>query len=473
MVRRCRRWGAPVLAVVLLPVINVAATPPAAAATGCSRAPYGISSVAPGNGKTVALTFDDGPGRDTRQIMAILAADHVTATFFNMGIHEAADHAIVRAQRAAGYVLADHTWDHQSLLGLDSAGQAAEIDRERSEQAGITGAYSCLFRPPYGSYDATTLALAQQRNMQIWNWSVDTEDWKAAGSGDAYWVDRITSRAEDGASQAHPVILMHNQTGGNPATVAALPRIIGFYRARGYAFVDLLGNTGPPSVRAVSPTLGSTRGGTRIAITGTGFTHVVKVTFGSISGTALRVVSPTRLYITSPRHLAGIAVIRVINTQGPSAHHTTDIYRYISPPTVISVSPAGGPPAGGTRVTFSGSNFTHVLVVKFGAAKGKTVRVLSPTRLAVTAPAHTPGIVIVVVTTSFGTSPVRVSARFRYAAPAAVISPKSVPADDSRPQPVSSAGLRTPTAAAIAGTDAPLITKAPTRLLVAERVPTT
>ena len=463
----------PTLAVVLLPVINISVPRAAAAATGCPRAPYGISSVAPGHGKTVALTFDDGPGRDTRRIMAILAADHVTATFFNLGIHEAADHAIVRAQRAAGYVLADHTWDHQSLLSLDSAGQAAEIDRERSQQAAITGSYSCLFRPPYGSYDATTLTLAQQRNMRIWNWSVDTEDWKAAGSGDAYWVDRITTRAEGGASQAHPVILMHNQTGGNPATVAALPRIISFYRARGYTFVDLLGNTGPPAVRAVSPTSGSTRGGTRIAITGTGFTHVIRVTFGSLSGTALRVVSPTKLYITSPRHPVGVAVIRVINTQGTSAHHTTDVYRYVSPPTVISVSPAGGPPAGGTRVTISGTNFTHVLVVKFGTAKGKAVRVLSSTRIAVTAPAHAAGFVIVGVTTSYGTSPVRVSARYRYAARAAVaeISPQPVPAEASRPQSVTPAGLRT---AAFIANDAPsLITEAPTRLLAAGRAPTT
>jgi hypothetical protein len=124
-------------------------------------------------------------------------------------------------------------------------------------------------------------------------------------------------------------------------------------------------------------------------------------------------------------------------------------------------------------VTLSGSNFTHVLAVKFGAAKGKTVRVLSPTRLAVTAPAHVAGIVIVVVTTAYGTSPVRASARFRYAAPAAIVSPQSVAADNSRPPPMTPAGLRTPAVAALAASDAPpLITNAPTRRVVARRVST-
>jgi uncharacterized protein with LGFP repeats len=75
--------------------------------------------------------------------------------------------------------------------------------------------------------------------MSVWNWSVDTEDWKAAGSGSADWVNRIVSLAQAGGSQTHPVVLMHNQPGGNPATVTALPTIIQFYRDRGYGFVSL------------------------------------------------------------------------------------------------------------------------------------------------------------------------------------------------------------------------------------------
>ena len=42
----------------------------------------------------------------------------------------------------------------------------------------------------------------------------------------------------------HPVVLMHNQPAGNPATVLALPAIIRFFRDHGYSFVDLLGRTG-------------------------------------------------------------------------------------------------------------------------------------------------------------------------------------------------------------------------------------
>ncbi len=429
---RLRRWGIPALTLVLLPVISVSVAAPADAATACSAAPYGVRSSAPsvlGAGRTVALTFDDGPGRDTGRMLAILAANHVTATFFNLGNNEAGNHATVRAEHAAGYALGDHTWDHKSLPSLGASGQGTEMDRERSEQASLTGAYPCLFRPPYGSYNATTLLLAQQRHMRVWNWSVDTEDWKAAGSGDGYWVNRITSRAEAGGSQLHPVILMHNQPGGNPATVAALPRIISYYRARGYTFVDLLGNTGVATVRAISPTSGRTAGGTRITITGSGFTGVRAVTFGSYRGTALRVVSSTKLYITTPRHAAGPAVIRVVTSHGTSAQRSADVYRYVWPPTVTAVSPASGPTSGrGARIAVSGTNFSHVLFVRFGSARGISVHVLSSTRLNVTAPAHAAGLVLVTVTTSYGTSQIHVSARYRYLAPAAVTdgAPRSV-----------------------------------------------
>jgi peptidoglycan/xylan/chitin deacetylase (PgdA/CDA1 family) len=99
---------------------------------------------------------------------------------------------------------------------------------------------ACAFRPPYGNYDSTTLRLAQQRRMSVWLWSVDTEDWKAEGSSSSYWVNRIIRLAEsEGGAQRHPVVLMHNQAAGNPATVAALPAIIRYFKAHGYRFVEL------------------------------------------------------------------------------------------------------------------------------------------------------------------------------------------------------------------------------------------
>jgi peptidoglycan-N-acetylglucosamine deacetylase len=212
---------------------------------GCPAAPYGAKSSAPGTGKTVALTFDDGPGASTGRIISILRKQGVTATFFNLGQNMAAVPGRVRGETLAGYFLANHTWDHKWMSQLPATSQAKEMDQASAEQKRLVGAAPCAFRPPGGYYNSTTLRLAQQRRMKFWTWSVDTEDWKAQGSPSQYWVDRIIRLAEQqGRVLRHPVVLMHNQPAGNPATAAALPTIIRFFRGHGYTFVDLFGRTG-------------------------------------------------------------------------------------------------------------------------------------------------------------------------------------------------------------------------------------
>jgi peptidoglycan/xylan/chitin deacetylase (PgdA/CDA1 family) len=317
----------------LIPVASVRfASPAGAVINRCGPATYGIHRYAPGKGKTVALTFDDGPGALTAQVLRILSDARVEATFFNIGGEEASHPVLVRREYARGFALGDHTWSHAELTLLDRAGQAYQIDRARAKQAAITGAYPCLLRPPYGDSNATTLDLAQRRGMTVWNWSVDTEDWKATGSDDPYWVDRIVSRARAGAALQHPVILMHNPAAANPATVAALPRIIRYYKLHGYRFVDLYGHTGHPVVGRIAPASGPAAGGTRVTLTGRNLVGVRAVRFGARYGTAIDVESCTRLSVLSPPHGAGVVDVRVVTTFGTSPLVAADRYTYANPP---------------------------------------------------------------------------------------------------------------------------------------------
>lgn len=236
--------------VVVVAVLNGLSWPAGAAASGksqlarttrrCPRASYGAHFYAPGHGKTVALTFDDGPGRSTAAVLRVLARYRVPATFFNIGVNVAVRPGLVRKEVRAGYAMGDHTWDHPNMVLLSAASQAREMGRVNAKLKAVAHARACAFRPPYGSYDAVTLRLAQQRRMSVWLWSVDTQDWMAEGSGSSYWVSRIIRLAErEGGALRHPVVLMHNQPAGNPATVAALPVIIRFFRSHGYRFVRL------------------------------------------------------------------------------------------------------------------------------------------------------------------------------------------------------------------------------------------
>jgi peptidoglycan/xylan/chitin deacetylase (PgdA/CDA1 family) len=260
VLQRCAVPARAAAAVLAMIALGIAAGPAAGAsvagastvagpgAGGCVPVPNGVNFYAPavpGSGKTVALTFDDGPGPSTAQIIAVLRQYGVTGTFLNIGANAARFPSLVRQEATLGYQVGNHTWDHPDMNTLSAASQASEMDKAAAEQQSLIGWGPCVFRPPYGNYNPTLLSLAQQRNMRVWNWSVDTEDWKANGSAASSWVSRIISLAEsEGGPQAHPVILMHNAPSGDPATVAALPVIIRYFQARGYAFVNLAGSLG-------------------------------------------------------------------------------------------------------------------------------------------------------------------------------------------------------------------------------------
>ena len=206
-----------------------------------------------GGRRTVALTFDDGPGRSTQAILSILESFHVRATFFNVGSGEVTWPSLVREEARDGFLIGDHTVDHKDLVQLSTSAQAAEIDGVIHEQRVLVQSSPCVFRPPYGSFNATTLSITGPRRMTLWMWNNSGGDWEARGSGSAFWVNRITSLAEsEGINQQHAVVLLHNQPILMPATVAALPRIITYFLQHGYEFEDLLGRVGPPGTCASS-----------------------------------------------------------------------------------------------------------------------------------------------------------------------------------------------------------------------------
>ncbi|TML25590.1 MAG: polysaccharide deacetylase family protein [Actinobacteria bacterium] len=125
----------------------------------------------------VALTFDDGPGPFTPRILAVLQRFGAEATFFEIGRQVRAYPSITARLVRAGMAIGDHTQDHPSLGGLTGKRQAVELDRAaRAIHAG-GGPWPLLFRPPYGSFNAATLALLRARDMLMVLWTVDTRDY--------------------------------------------------------------------------------------------------------------------------------------------------------------------------------------------------------------------------------------------------------------------------------------------------------
>ena len=85
-----------------------------------------------------------------------------------------------------------------------------------------------------------------------------------------------------------------------------------------------------PTVTAVSPSSGTTAGGTTVVITGTNFTGVTAVNFGS-TPSSFTFDSATQITATAPARSAGAVDVRVTTAGGTSAINPADQFTYIVP----------------------------------------------------------------------------------------------------------------------------------------------
>jgi peptidoglycan/xylan/chitin deacetylase (PgdA/CDA1 family) len=196
-------------------------------------------AVADATVRTVALTFDDGPGPATPAVLDILHRNGVHATFFVIGQRVAAEPGMVQRIAADGHALGNHSWSHHipsTKAGWKRSTVTAEIERTNRAILAATGRKPCLFRPPGGIVKGARRA-THTAGLSMILWSTDPRDWAASASKKSALV--IRKRVAAGLTEEHPVILLHDGGGNRSATVAALQGIIDDYRARGYQFVTL------------------------------------------------------------------------------------------------------------------------------------------------------------------------------------------------------------------------------------------
>ncbi|MFD7903930.1 polysaccharide deacetylase family protein [Kitasatospora sp. NPDC059747] len=209
---------------------STAAAAPAVPATPLSATSV-IGSTASG-GRTVALTFDDGPGPATQQILDLLAQYNVKATFCEIGQNAAANPGLVKKVLAAGHRLCDHSVHHpQPFQKLPHDKAVAEISgaKDMIVKAAGPGTQVTWFRAPGGGFNADNEHIAAGLGMKSLGWSVDPRDWSRPG------VPAIVSTVQ---SQLRPggVILMHDGGGDRSQTVAALKQLLPWLVAQGYTF---------------------------------------------------------------------------------------------------------------------------------------------------------------------------------------------------------------------------------------------
>src|SRR6266403_61596 len=185
----------------------------------------------------VVLTFDDGPlPHNSNQILDILAAQCVKATFFTIGRMAQAAPEGVRKLRDAGHSIGTHTQNHPSSMNRMS------IERARQEiDDGIASVKTALgddttlapfFRIPGLSRTEAVEDYLASQGIQIWSADFPADDWHHISSSRVY--DIAIKRLE---ANGRGILLLHDI---QARTVAALPRILRELKARGYRIVHVV-----------------------------------------------------------------------------------------------------------------------------------------------------------------------------------------------------------------------------------------
>ncbi len=197
----------------------------------------------PGNTPTAYLTFDDGPGVYTKQLLQILADYKVQATFFVTGQNHSGDNKIYANILKRGHVLGNHSQSHD-YKKIYKSKEAFMEDLLQLEDllAREAGVRPDIYRFPGGSSNAWVtpdilkeiITELEERGYDYFDWNVSTGD-SNIKLPEAQIIANFASK-----TKALPgndlVILMHTT---NPFTVGALPRIIEELQDLGYRFAPL------------------------------------------------------------------------------------------------------------------------------------------------------------------------------------------------------------------------------------------
>ncbi len=178
----------------------------------------------------VYLTFDDGPSKYTEEILDILDAYEVKATFFVLGKEDEHSIEMLREIASRGHTVGMHSYSHKYADIYRSVEDfSADYYRIYSYILENTGIQSTCYRFPGGSSNTVSdldmhifADFLEEQEVVFYDWNISSGD---AGST-LLDVDTLVENATaDIPKHGTSIILMHDAA-SRPTTVEALPEII-------------------------------------------------------------------------------------------------------------------------------------------------------------------------------------------------------------------------------------------------------
>lgn len=195
---------------------------------------YNAFTVDTSGEKVLYLTFDCGYEYEnlTSEILDILKAKGVTATFFCTLDHIKTEPDLISRMIKDGHIVGNHSTTHPSFANISRDKMAKEIEETENYLRTNFGYAAKYFRFPAGEYNESALQLIDSLGYRSVFWSVAYDDWDTSKvRGKDYAIDKVMSRLHPGA-----VILLHSVSKDN---AEALGEIIDTARSEGYRFESI------------------------------------------------------------------------------------------------------------------------------------------------------------------------------------------------------------------------------------------
>ena len=175
----------------------------------------------------LALTFDDGPGEYTQELLDCLEENNAHATFFMLGQNVSVYPDAPKRMLEIGCEIGSHSWDHTQLTTIDLDAVAKQFSDTDNALIEACGQAASVARAPYGDGNTDIYNTVAK---PFFMWSLDTEDWKLMDA-DADYDAVMNGDLTDGS-----IILMHDIH--QPSVQAAI-RFIPELVAKGYKLVTV------------------------------------------------------------------------------------------------------------------------------------------------------------------------------------------------------------------------------------------
>jgi peptidoglycan/xylan/chitin deacetylase (PgdA/CDA1 family) len=196
-----------------------------------------------GQGRFVALTFDDGPTAGvTGDVLNVLERERVPGTFFVVGRAARREPALLRRMAADGDEIENHSETHAHLNTIFSpaALEAQLADCDAAVYA-ATGRHTAFLRPPFGARNAAVIEAARQRGMRVVLWSamLGMESDRASTPRERLLRDLLAQVADGGIVILHDGDQGRGDRSARTHEASLTGAVIARLRERGYAFVRL------------------------------------------------------------------------------------------------------------------------------------------------------------------------------------------------------------------------------------------